>query len=120
MKNNQALREEFQYMQEIYSEPEDKGRRELYSAAEALLDELEARTASEALYKASLKQADAELEAAGKRIITVKLPADYHNADGSLNADMMNTCAVVSAFREPLTAAGIAVKVDPLTVPSKL
>ncbi|MDK9356749.1 ead/Ea22-like family protein [Lelliottia sp. V106_16] len=53
-----------------------------------------------------------ELEAAEKRTITVKLPADYHNADGSLNADMMNTCAVVGAFREALAAAGITVKGD--------
>lgn len=51
-----------------------------------------------------------ELEAAEKRTITVKLPADYRNPDGSLNADMMNTCAVVGAFREALAAAGITVK----------
>lgn len=51
-----------------------------------------------------------ELEAAERRTITVKLPEDYHNADGSLNADMMNTCAVVGAFRSALAAAGITVK----------
>ncbi|WP_368941719.1 hypothetical protein [Citrobacter werkmanii] len=49
----------------------------------------------------------AELEA---RTVTVKLPADYRNDDGSINADMFNTCAVVGAFREALTAAGIGVK----------
>lgn len=53
-----------------------------------------------------------ELEAAERRTITVKLPADYHNVDGSLNADMMNTCAVVGAFRDALAAAGITVKGD--------
>ncbi|MDK9365361.1 hypothetical protein [Lelliottia wanjuensis] len=57
-----------------------------------------------------LKEAEGKLEAAERRTITVKLPADYHNADGSLNADMMNTCAVVGAFRAALAAAGITVK----------
>ncbi|EOA2694697.1 ead/Ea22-like family protein [Citrobacter freundii] len=58
-----------------------------------------------------------ELEAAEKRIaeleartVTVKLPADYRNSDGSINADMFNTCAVVDAFRDALAAAGIGVK----------
>ncbi len=56
---------------------------------------------------AALRQRIAELEA---RTVTVKLPADYRNDDGSINADMFNTCAVVGAFREALTAAGIGVK----------
>ncbi|HCC6092537.1 hypothetical protein [Citrobacter freundii] len=58
-----------------------------------------------------------ELEAAEKRIaelearkVTVKLPADYRNSDGSINDDMFNTCAVVGAFRDALAAAGIGVK----------
>lgn len=51
-----------------------------------------------------------EQEAAERRTITVKLPADYHLDDGSLNADMMNTCAVVGGFRDALAAAGITVK----------
>ena len=42
--------------------------------------------------------------------MTVKLPADYRNSDGSINDDMFNTCAVVGAFREALRAAGIGVK----------
>ncbi|AYL71172.1 hypothetical protein ACV8SR_04045 [Citrobacter freundii] len=57
------------------------------------------------------------LEAAEKRIaelearkVTVKLPADYRNDDGSINDDMFNTCAVVGAFRDALAAAGIGVK----------
>ncbi len=49
----------------------------------------------------------AELEA---RKVTVKLPADYRNSDGSINDDMFNTCAVVGAFRDALAAAGIGVK----------
>ena len=43
MTNKQALREEFQYMQEHYSDPADRKRQEIYIAAEALLDELEAK-----------------------------------------------------------------------------
>ncbi|HBM8406705.1 TPA: ead/Ea22-like family protein [Citrobacter freundii] len=49
----------------------------------------------------------AELEA---RTVTVKLPADYRNDDGIINADMFNTCAVVGAFRNALAVAGIGVK----------
>ncbi|MDT7240147.1 hypothetical protein [Citrobacter freundii] len=62
----------------------------------ALLDELE--TAEKCI---------AELEA---RKVTVKLPSDYRNDDGSINDDMFNTCAVVGAFRDALAAAGIGVK----------
>ncbi|MEC3905143.1 ead/Ea22-like family protein [Leclercia adecarboxylata] len=40
--NKQALREEFQYMQEHYSDPADHDRQVIYIAAEAMLDELEA------------------------------------------------------------------------------
>lgn len=39
--NKQALREEFQYMQDHYSDPADRDRQIIYIAAEALLDELE-------------------------------------------------------------------------------
>ncbi|EDT5747211.1 cell division protein ZapD [Salmonella enterica subsp. enterica serovar Cerro] len=55
----------------------------------------------------ALRQRIAELEA---RKVTVKLPADYRNDDGSINDDMFNTCAVVGAFRDALAAAGIGVK----------
>ncbi|HIC4701728.1 TPA: ead/Ea22-like family protein [Salmonella enterica subsp. enterica serovar Thompson] len=40
--DKQALREEFQYMQDHYSDPADRDRQIIYIAAEALLDELEA------------------------------------------------------------------------------
>ncbi|MBS0870760.1 ead/Ea22-like family protein [Enterobacter ludwigii] len=40
--NKQALREEFQFMQDNYSDPADHDRQAIYIAAEALLDELEA------------------------------------------------------------------------------
>ncbi|WP_240530738.1 hypothetical protein [Enterobacter hormaechei] len=40
--DKQALREEFQFMRSIYSDPADHERQLIYIAAEALLDELEA------------------------------------------------------------------------------
>lgn len=43
MTNKQALREEFRNMQDHYSDPADRKRQEIYIAAEALLDELEAK-----------------------------------------------------------------------------
>lgn len=36
--DKQALREEFRYMQDHYSDPADRERQEIYIAAEALLD----------------------------------------------------------------------------------
>lgn len=39
--DKQVLREEFQYMQEHYSDPADRERQLIYIAAEAMLDELE-------------------------------------------------------------------------------
>ncbi|HFT8208092.1 TPA: hypothetical protein ACGR97_004088 [Citrobacter freundii] len=67
--------------------------------------------------KTALESAIGRTEAAEKRIaeleartVTVKLPADYRNSDGNINADMFNTCEVVGAFRDALAAAGIGVK----------
>lgn len=40
--DKQALREEFQLMQDHYSDPADRERQVIYIAAEALLDEMEA------------------------------------------------------------------------------
>ncbi|HHR1376798.1 TPA: hypothetical protein ACS3HB_004134 [Citrobacter freundii] len=79
----------------------------------------ELKTATKAFQSTgfSLLEAEEKLEAAEKRIaeleartVTVKLPADYRNDDGSINDDMFNTCEVVGAFREALAAAGIGVK----------
>lgn len=41
--DKRALREEFKMMQECYSDPADRDRQVIYIAAEALLDELEAK-----------------------------------------------------------------------------
>ncbi|WP_427032176.1 ead/Ea22-like family protein [Citrobacter freundii] len=97
----------------------------------ALLDELEKEKGYASAYEGEkwhyhqlaesegerANRAEAKLEAAEKRIaeleartVTVKLPADYRNSDGNINADMFNTCEVVGAFRDALAAAGIGVK----------
>ncbi|WP_247752318.1 ead/Ea22-like family protein [Citrobacter freundii] len=75
----------------------------LEAAALAMRDDM--REAREKLESA--EKCIAELEA---RTVTVKLPADYRNSDGNINADMFNTCEVVGAFRDALAAAGIGVK----------
>lgn len=81
--DKQALREEFQYMQDHYSDPADRERQVIYIAAEALLDELEAaeKRNTELVHnhrvhaarlineRGQLKQRIAELEA---RTLTIK------------------------------------------------
>ncbi|MFH5027509.1 hypothetical protein ACHHZ2_04895 [Citrobacter freundii complex sp. 2024EL-00237] len=53
--DKQALREEFQLMQDHYSDPADRERRVIYIAAEALLDELENKqTYQKAFFSQSL------------------------------------------------------------------
>lgn len=54
-----------------------------------------------------LANAESKRRELAARTMTVKLPADYRNSDGSINDDMFNTCAVVGAFRDALAAAGI-------------
>lgn len=86
----------------------------------AMLDELEAaekRIAEHNFENRLLANADRDIKALRQRIaelevrtVTVKLPSDYRNDDGSINADMFNTCVVVGVFREALAAAGIGVK----------
>ncbi|HIF4664604.1 TPA: hypothetical protein ACX13S_003466 [Citrobacter koseri] len=49
MTDKQALREEFQCMQNHYSDPADRERQVIYIAAEALLNELEASAKQNAL-----------------------------------------------------------------------
>lgn len=53
--DKQALREEFQFMQEQYSDQADRDRQLIYIAAEALLDELESKqTFQQAFFRQSL------------------------------------------------------------------
>lgn len=73
--DKQALREEFRYMQDHYSDPADRERQEIYIAAEAALDELEAETRyREGAFIAcnrwhdKFREADDKLEAAERRI----------------------------------------------------
>ncbi|EIW5801063.1 ead/Ea22-like family protein [Salmonella enterica] len=80
---------------------------DVLDAAEKRIAELRDWNAGLAQESFTYQQRVAELES---RTVTVKLPADYRNSDGSINADMFNTCAVVGAFRDALAAAGIGVK----------
>ncbi|SUF57548.1 ead/Ea22-like family protein [Salmonella enterica] len=53
--DKRALREEFLYMQDHYSDPADRERQEIYIAAEAVLDELESKqTFQQAFFRQSL------------------------------------------------------------------
>ncbi|WP_369521224.1 hypothetical protein [Escherichia coli] len=95
--NKQALREEFQYMQEHYSDPADRERQVIYIAAEAILDELEAA-----------EKRIAELEA---RELVVNLPAYVDGRTlgyGEVN-HMIDLCA--DAIEKAGHAAGIITKV---------
>lgn len=73
--DKRALREEFRFMQEHYSDPADRARQVIYIAAEALLDEnLQLQREKDAIEAVSLalrddmRQARKQLEAAERRI----------------------------------------------------
>lgn len=79
---------------------------EALEKAQRYIDRLREWNANLAYESCEYQKRIAELES---RTVTVKLPAEYLNADGSVNADMANTCPVVSAYREAHRAAGIQV-----------
>lgn len=85
--DKRALREEFQYMQENYSDPADRDRQVIYIAAEALLDELEAA-----------EKRIAELEA---REVVLPQPAQW-----DISEVLLDKAKVLKAIRD----AGITVK----------
>ncbi|HGV0271563.1 TPA: ead/Ea22-like family protein [Citrobacter freundii] len=73
--DKQALREEFQFMQDHYSDPADRENQVIYIAAEALLDEnLQLQRDKDSLEAAALavrddmREAREKLESAEKRI----------------------------------------------------
>lgn len=66
--DKQALREEFQCMQDHYSDPADRDRQVIYIAAEALLDELERKEELRANWFQMAQKLGSDLEAAEKRI----------------------------------------------------
>lgn len=75
MKDKQALREEFRYMQVHYSDPADRARQVIYITAEALLDEnLQLQREKDAIEAVALalrddmRQAREQLEAAERRM----------------------------------------------------
>lgn len=66
--DKQALREEFQYMQDHYSDPADRDRQVIYIAAEALLDELERKEEQRANWFQMAQKLGSDLDSAEKRI----------------------------------------------------
>ncbi|MGG6116024.1 ead/Ea22-like family protein [Salmonella enterica] len=88
--DKQALREEFQCMQDHYSDPADRDRQIIYIAAEALLDEniqlQREKDATEAVLSAmrdDMRQAREQLKAAEKRIAEQREYYEGVIADGS-------------------------------------
>ncbi|EDZ5091441.1 ead/Ea22-like family protein [Salmonella enterica] len=95
--DKQALREEFRYMQDHYSDPADRERQEIYIAAEALLDEnIQRQREKDAIEAVALamrddmRQAREQLEAAEKRNAELErsetqLIDERDNAESALN-----------------------------------
>lgn len=97
--DKQQLREEFQYMQDHYSDPADCDRQKIYIAAEALLDELEAteKLNAELVHnhrvhaarlideRGQLKQRIAQLEAREEALRPVGVMSEkaFHRLEGS-------------------------------------
>ncbi|HAF7536407.1 TPA: ead/Ea22-like family protein [Salmonella enterica subsp. enterica serovar Javiana] len=88
--DKQALREEFRFMQEHYSDPADRARQVIYIAAEALLDEnLQLQREKDAIEAVALalrddmRQARKQLEAAEKRNAEQREYYEGVIADGS-------------------------------------
>ncbi|WP_223862675.1 ead/Ea22-like family protein [Enterobacter asburiae] len=94
--DKQALREEFQFMRSIYSDPADHERQLIYIAAEALLDELEAKDkqigdlkATAAHSNAGWKEAheqEARAEAAEKRIAELERKEQHSERQSVIDA----------------------------------
>lgn len=105
--DKQALREEFRYMQDHYSDPADRERQEIYIAAEALLDEnIQRQREKDAIEAVALamrddmRQAREQLEAAEKRNAEQQRSLD-HRKFLLLSAD-----EVQRDFAEALECAG--------------
>ncbi|MEB2418256.1 hypothetical protein [Citrobacter sp. R-1.5.2] len=126
--NKQALREEFQFMQDHYSDPADREHQVIYIAAEALLDEnLQLQRDKDSLEAVAIAMRDdmretrEKLEAAGKRIAELSAShsklrdtmATIHNTirmDGGYTPLAAILNAAKRAHEESATAAGIGVK----------
>ncbi|EHE6328267.1 ead/Ea22-like family protein [Salmonella enterica] len=81
--DKQALREEFQYMQDHYSDPADRARQVIYIAAEALLDELEIKEEQRANWFQMAQKLGEDLDAAEKRNAEQREYYEGVIADGS-------------------------------------
>ncbi|EKM0884833.1 ead/Ea22-like family protein [Salmonella enterica subsp. houtenae serovar 48:z4,z32:-] len=81
--DKQALREEFQYMQDHYSDPADRERQVIYIAAEALLDKLEIKEEQRSNWFQMAQKLGEDLDAAEKRNAEQREYYEGVIADGS-------------------------------------
>ncbi|EKT1258951.1 ead/Ea22-like family protein [Salmonella enterica] len=108
--DKRALREEFRYMQEHYSDPADRARQVIYIAAEALLDELETKEEQRANWFQMAQKLGEDLDAAEKRNAEQREYYEGVIADGSkriaeLQAKLETADKLQdSAFRDGLKA----------------
>ncbi|EJX1818780.1 ead/Ea22-like family protein [Salmonella enterica] len=108
--DKQALREEFQYMQDHYSDPADRARQVIYIAAEALLDELKTKEEQRANWFQMAQKLGEDLDAAEKRNAEQREYYEGVIADGSkriaeLEAKLETADKLQdSAFRDGLKA----------------
>lgn len=124
--DKQALREEFQYMQDHYSDPADRDRQIIYIAAEALLDEnIQLQREKDEIEAVALalrddmRQAREQLEAAERSIAelearTVNLPklsvGEVMHMSGFSRDYAEGWCAGNDNAIHEIRAAGIKVK----------
>ncbi|HFV9709371.1 TPA: ead/Ea22-like family protein [Salmonella enterica subsp. enterica serovar Muenchen] len=85
--DKQALREEFRYMQDHYSDPADRERQEIYIAAEALLDEnIQLQREKDAIEAVALALRDDIRDARGKLEAAEHRIAEHRKVLNSLAA----------------------------------
>ncbi|EDF7621136.1 ead/Ea22-like family protein [Salmonella enterica] len=84
--DKQALREEFRYMQDHYSDPADRERQEIYIAAEAALDELDVKEEQRANWFQMAQKLGEDLDAAERHIAET----DHDNAELTTRIELMD------------------------------
>ncbi|EBO9780702.1 ead/Ea22-like family protein [Salmonella enterica subsp. enterica] len=102
--DKQALREEFQYMQDHYSDPADRERQVIYIAAEALLDELEIKEEQRSNWFQMAQKLGEDLDAAEKRNAEQREYYEGVIADGSKR--IAEQSAIVAAAEKLVRCKG--------------
>lgn len=110
--DKQELREEFQYMQEHYSDPADRERQLIYIAAEALLDELEAAEELVVLQRFKLERQAEDLHQAKSlesihRDKRFEVEREFRDYKDRADSNHMRLAKEVCRLEDELQAAGI-------------